>query len=64
MMNQGEKMKKAFAILKWLSLALGTVLFIAMLSGAESTMQETTAAVIGCFGVLLAIFFHLEQHKS
>ena len=53
-----------FAILKWLALALGFILFIAMISASESTMQETTAAVTGCFCVLLAIFFHLEQHKS
>ena len=53
-----------FAILKWLALALGFILFIAMISASESTMQETTGAVTGCFCVLLAVFFHLEQHKS
>ena len=56
-------MKIAFAILKWLALALGFIIFIAMTASASSAMQETTAAVTGCFGVLLAIFFHLEQHK-
>ena len=53
-----------FAILKWLALALGFILFITMADAAKSTMQETTAAVTGCFCVLLAVFFHLEQHKS
>ncbi len=50
-------------ILKWLALVLGFILFIALTADASSTMQETTAAVTGCFCVLLAIFFHLEQHK-
>ena len=57
-------MKKIFAALKWLSLVLGFVLFITMIAASESTMQETTAAVTGCFGVLLAIFFQQEENKS
>ena len=53
-----------FAILKWISLGLGILLVVVVTSEAENYMQETTAASIGCFCVLLAVFFHLEQHKS
>ena len=53
-----------FAILKWISLGLGILLVVVITSEAENYMQETTAASIGCFCVLLAVFFHLEQHKS
>ena len=53
-----------FAILKWISLGLGILLVVAMTSEAESTMQETTAALYGCLCVIIAVFFHLEQHKS
>ena len=53
-----------FAILKWISLGLGILLLVGITSEAENYMQETTAASIGCFCVLLAVFFHLEQHKS
>ena len=62
--TQSNTLFVLFAILKWLALALGVILFIAMIAASESSMQDTTAAVTGCFGVLLAIFFHLEQYKS
>ena len=53
-----------FAILKWISLGLGILLVVGMTSEAESTMQETTAALYGCLCAIIAVFFHLEQHKS
>mgnify|MGYP001248953092 CR=1 FL=1 len=53
-----------FAILKWISLGLGILLVVGITSAAESTMQETTAALYGCLCAIIAVFFHLEQHKS
>ena len=53
-----------FAILKWISLGLGILLVVAITSEAESAMQETTAVLYGCLCAIIAVFFHLEQHKS
>ena len=53
-----------FAILKWISLGLGILLVVSITSEAESAMQETTAALYGGLCAIIAVFFHLEQHKS
>ena len=53
-----------FRVLKWLALAWAILLLILLFSEAYDTDVKTGTATLATFFVLLAIFFHLEQHKS
>ena len=52
-----------FRVLKWLALAWAILLLILLFSEAYDTDVKTGTATLETFVVLLAIFFHLEQHK-
>ena len=57
-------MKRSFLLAKWFALGFGLLFGFIIFDSAVNATQEVTALLIGCLGVLLAIFFHLEQHKS
>ena len=52
-----------FQILKWLAFALAA---LSWLMGVFAATLSSEAAIVttAVFFVILAIFFHLEQHKS
>jgi hypothetical protein len=53
----------AFQVLKWLAIAIAIYM---MVSGFDTDkyMEENTFFASASFFMLVAIFFHLEQHKS
>jgi hypothetical protein len=52
-----------FQVLKWLAIAIAIYM---MVSGFDTDkyMEENTFFASASFFMLVAIFFHLEQHKS
>ena len=64
-MEEQSKAKVAmiFQVLKWVAIAIG---FLFIIGGFDSGnyIAETSFYTLASFFILLAIFFHLEQHKS
>ena len=56
-------MSMFFAVLKWISLAIGIIATATALGDSSSAVQETVALLMGCMLLLMAIFFQLEQHR-
>jgi len=52
-----------FKILKWIAFALSAITWIAGVTAGDVT-SEATIVISAVFFIILAIFFHLEQHKS
>ena len=52
-----------FRILKWIAFVLAALSWIAGVTSGDLS-SEATVVTSAVFFVILAIFFHLEQHKS
>jgi len=52
-----------FQILKWLAFAIAALSFIGSFSAAN-VMDESSFVRAAIFFAIIAIFFHLEQHRS
>ena len=52
-----------FRMLKWLAFTLAALSWLAGVT-SDSLSSEATVVTSAVFFVILAIFFHLEQHKS
>ena len=64
-MEEQSKAKVAmiFQVLKWVAIAIGALMVIAGF-GTGNYVAETSHYTLASVFMILAIFFHLEQHKS
>jgi len=64
-MEEQSKGKGAmiFQVLKWVAIAIGALIVISGLT-VGNYIQETTFYTLASLFMILAIFFHLEQHRS
>ena len=59
-------MKQAmiFQVLKWIAFAVGAILGFAAIGQTANDLEMAAVLTSATFFILVAIFFHLEQHKS